>query len=202
MSGVLPEFDPNTRTLKVRLEVANPDYTLRPDMFVDVEFKVKVNATLAVPAEAVLDSGLRKTVFVERGDGYFEPRKVETGPRLGDLVVITGGLEPGERIVVSGNFLIDSESRFQLAAASAVKRGQEACPTCVKTGQEACPRCAPAAGKSKDPVCGMDLDTANPRHQAAFNGITYTFCSDSCLRKFTANPGMYIQEGGHPQGPS
>ena len=117
VSQVLPQFDPTTRTLKVRLEMDNPDFALRPDMFVDVEFPITLPATVSVPVDAVLDSGLKKTVFIERGNGYFEPRKVETGWRLGDRVQILKGLEPGEKIVVSGNFLIDSESRMKLAAA-------------------------------------------------------------------------------------
>ena len=83
VSDILPQFDPVTRTLKVRLETDNPDYALRPDMFVDVEFPVNLPATVTVPVDAVLDSGLKKTVFVDRGNGYFEPRKVETGWRFG-----------------------------------------------------------------------------------------------------------------------
>lgn len=167
-SGVLPEFDPNTRALKVRLEVANADYELRPDMFVDVEFKINVRSAIMAPVGAVLDTGLRKAVFVDRGNGFFEPRKVETGARLGESVVITDGLTPGERIVVSGNFLIDSESRFQLAAAGATPAG------------------------ATDPVCGMQLDPSKPApHQAGYNGTTYHFCSESCKIKFVANPAMY-----------
>jgi membrane fusion protein, copper/silver efflux system len=101
----------------VRLELDNPGYALRPDMFVDVEFPVTLPAALAVPADAVLDSGRKKTVFVDRGNGFFEPRQVETGWRIGDRIEITKGLMAGERIVVSGTFLIDSESRMKAAAA-------------------------------------------------------------------------------------
>jgi len=165
MSSVLPDFDPNTRALRVRLEVANPDYTLRPDMFVDVEFKVNVHSAVLAPVGAVLDTGLRKAVFVDRGNGFFEPRRIETGARLGDSVIVTDGLKGGERIVVSGNFLIDSESRLQLAATPAGAR---------------------------DPVCGMQLDTSKPvRFQATHNGTTYSFCSESCKTRFAANPAMY-----------
>ncbi len=117
VSKVLPVFEPTTRTLKVRLETDNPGFTLRPDMFVDVELPVKVPPAISVPSEAVLDTGMKKTVFVDRGNGYFEPREVETGWRLGNRIEITKGLSPGERIVTSGTFLIDSESRMELAAA-------------------------------------------------------------------------------------
>jgi RND family efflux transporter MFP subunit len=117
MSRILPLFDPKSRTLKVRLEMDNPGYVLRPDMFVDVEFPVTQKSTITVPADALVNSGLESTVFVDRGNGYFEPRIVETGWRFGNRVEITRGLASGERIVVSGTFLIDSESRMKAAAA-------------------------------------------------------------------------------------
>ena len=108
-----PIFDEATLTLRVRLEVSNPQRALKPGMFVDVEFPVDVPAALVVPADAIVDSGLRKTVFVDCGNGSFEPRLVETGWRAGDDVEVTKGLMPGERIVVSGTFFIDSESRMK-----------------------------------------------------------------------------------------
>jgi RND family efflux transporter MFP subunit len=108
-----PIFDEASLTLKVRLEAANPLRALKPGMFVDVEFPVDLPAMLVVPADAIVDSGLRKTVFVERGHGYFEPRLIETGWRGDDHVEVTKGLTPGERIVISGTFLVDSESRMK-----------------------------------------------------------------------------------------
>ena len=116
LGNALPQFDSSTRTLKFRFETGNPGLALRPDMFVDVEFPVNLPASVTVPAEAVIDSGQRKTVYVNRGAGYFDPRQVETGWRFGDRVQIVKGLEPGESIVISGNFLIDSESRLRAAA--------------------------------------------------------------------------------------
>ncbi len=110
---VLPQFDASTRTLKVRLVAINPEYILRPDMFVDVEYPVVMPAALTVPVDAVLDSGMKKTVFVDRGNGFFEPRRIETGRYFGTRVEISKGLVEGERIVVAGNFFIDSESRFK-----------------------------------------------------------------------------------------
>ena len=92
VSNVLPQFDPSTRTLKLRLETDNPGFTLRPDMFVDVELPVQMPPALTVPADAILDSGLTKTVFVDRGNGFFEPRQVKTGWRLGNRVEILQGL--------------------------------------------------------------------------------------------------------------
>jgi Cu(I)/Ag(I) efflux system membrane fusion protein len=113
VSNVLPIFDPASRTLKVRLETGNPGFILRPDMFVDVELPVKLPPALTVPADAVRDSGLKKIVFVDRGNGFFEPRKVETGLSFGGRVEIVKGLKSGEQIAVSGTFLIDSESRLK-----------------------------------------------------------------------------------------
>ena len=109
-----PIFDEATQTLTVRLEASNPQRALKPGMLVDVEFPVALPAMLIVPADAIVDSGLRKTVFVECGNGSFEPRLIETGWRNGDDVEVTKGLEPGERIVISGTFFVDSESRMKV----------------------------------------------------------------------------------------
>jgi RND family efflux transporter MFP subunit len=113
---IQPQVDPVTRTLKVRLEAENPEMLLKPDMYADVEFRVQTPARITVPSEAVLNSGERKTVFVDRGNGYLEPREVEIGERIGDRLEILKGLKPGERIAISGNFLIDSESQLKAAA--------------------------------------------------------------------------------------
>jgi Cu(I)/Ag(I) efflux system membrane fusion protein len=113
VSEVLPEFDAASRTLKVRFELENSSYAFRPDMFVDVQLPVALPASIAVPVEAVLDSGLRKTVFVDRGNGRFESREVQTGWRSDGRVQIVAGLQAGERIVTSANFLLDSETRMQ-----------------------------------------------------------------------------------------
>ncbi len=158
--------------MKVRLEADNPGYVLRPDMFVDVELPVTLEATLAVPTDAILDTGLKKTVFVDRGGGFFEPREVEIGRRLGNTVEIVKGLEPGERIVVSGTFLIDSESRMELAAAG-------------MTGN-----------LSLDPVCGTPgFHQARPKRReerAVYEGKTYYFRSDECRELFEKDPRKYI----------
>jgi len=116
VSASEPIFDEATLTLKVRLEVANPNLALKPGMFVDVEFPVNMPPALVVPADAIVDSGLSKTVFVDRGEGNFVRRVVETGWRVGGDVQVTKGLTAGERIVTSGTFLIDSESRMKAAA--------------------------------------------------------------------------------------
>jgi len=114
---IYPTVDPVTRTVKVRLEFPNPDFELKPDMFAEVQLDISYGTQVFVPQEAVLDSGTEQIVFVALGDGYFEPRKVQLGPRLEDRIVILSGVKPGEKIVTSGNFLIDSESRLKNAMA-------------------------------------------------------------------------------------
>ncbi len=113
---IQPQVDPMTRTLKVRLDAPNPGFRMKPDMFVNVEFGVLSPKQITVPADAVLDTGDRQTVFVDLGDGYLEPRPVVVGDRFGDRVAITRGLAAGERVVSSGTFLIDSESQLKAAA--------------------------------------------------------------------------------------
>jgi RND family efflux transporter MFP subunit len=115
VSYILPQVDPATRTLKVRLQFDNSGYALKPDMYGQVELHTAVARRLVVPQTAVLDSGDRQTVFVDRGNGQFEPRTVQVGVRSGGRAEILGGLRAGERIVTSGNFLLDSESQLQMA---------------------------------------------------------------------------------------
>ena len=179
VSDVLPQFDSASRTLKVRLEMENPGFALRPDMFVDVELPVTLPPTLTVPADAVLDSGVRKTVFVERGNGFFEPRRVETGLRLGGRVGITKGLAAGERVVVSGNFLLDSDSKMKMAAMPTPA------PATVSASRE----------MARDPVCGMDVSVATARASgmASVRGdVAYFFCTTACRDEFEKNPERYV----------
>ena len=112
-----PTVDPMTRTVKIRVEFPNPDFQLKPDMFAEVELKISYGTQIIVPQEAVLDSGSEQIVFIAHEDGYFEPRKVQIGARLDDRVIVSSGLKEGEKIVTSGNFLIDSESRLKSAMA-------------------------------------------------------------------------------------
>jgi Cu(I)/Ag(I) efflux system membrane fusion protein len=116
VTQILPSVDPQTRTLQVRLKASNPGLRLRPDMFVEANFPVNRSAALAVPSGAVMDTGVRRTVYIAHEGGVIEPRAVETGARFGDMVEIRKGLAAGDRVVSSGNFLIDSESRMKAAA--------------------------------------------------------------------------------------
>jgi membrane fusion protein, copper/silver efflux system len=116
---VLPQFDAASRTLKVRIEVENPKLALRPDMFVNVELSAAMPEALTVPADAVVDSGLSQTVYVETAPGIFEPRKVEIGFRNHDRIEIVAGLTEGQRIATSGTFFLDSETRMRAPVSGA-----------------------------------------------------------------------------------
>lgn len=181
VTDVLPQFDKMTRTLKVRLEVNNSDFALIPDMFVDVEFLITLPPAITVPVDAVLDAGLRRTVFVDVGNGFFEPRTVTTGWRRGGRVEVTQGIMPGERIVVSGNFLVDSESRMKLAAAGILG--------------------APV----KDPACGMEVYPDKARKDGLFveqdGGIVY-FCSSECKAQFQKEHGHNTEKPAPEQRPA
>jgi RND family efflux transporter MFP subunit len=109
VAQALPQLERESQAMKVRLEADNPRLTLRPDMLVDIEFQVTLPDAITVPAEAIVQSGQRSTVFVKRGEGVFEPRDVDTGWRFGGRVQILRGVNPGESIAVSGTFLLDSE---------------------------------------------------------------------------------------------
>ncbi len=113
---IYPQVDPSTRTLKVRVEIPNPNFMLKPDMFANVELNINYGKRLIVPQEAVMDSGSEQTVFVALEGGYFEPRRVKLGGKVDGKYIVLEGLKAGERIVTSGNFLVDSESKLKSAA--------------------------------------------------------------------------------------
>jgi RND family efflux transporter MFP subunit len=117
---IYPQVDTDTRTAKVRVVFSNPGLQLKPGMFVNVSLKVPMGNQLVIPASGVLQSGAREIAFLERGDGYIEPREVQLGSRVGDNFIVLKGLKAGEQIVISANFLIDSESQLQAALGSFV----------------------------------------------------------------------------------
>jgi Cu(I)/Ag(I) efflux system membrane fusion protein/cobalt-zinc-cadmium efflux system membrane fusion protein len=116
VSEVLPQVDMNTRTARVRIVLPNQAMKLMPGMYVNVSLKIPLGRRLVVPASAVLNAGVRQVVFVSRGEGSFDPRDVETEQHAGDKAIVIRGLERGETVVSSANFLIDSESQLQAAA--------------------------------------------------------------------------------------
>ncbi|MGH8013800.1 MAG: efflux RND transporter periplasmic adaptor subunit [Candidatus Binataceae bacterium] len=113
---IYPSVNEQSRTVRVRLEFRNPGYDLRPGMYVNVTLAAVTSApTLAIPAEAVLNSGVRKIVIVARGSGHFEPRQIKAGRESAGYVQVLAGVSPGERVVTSAQFLIDSESNLNEA---------------------------------------------------------------------------------------
>lgn len=113
---IYPELDMKTRTAKTRISTKNPEYKLKPGMYVNVKIKIPLKERkIIIPVDAILFSGEYNYVFVKKGTGIFEPRTVELGPKVDEGYVVLKGLEGGEEIVTSGNFLIDSESKIQAA---------------------------------------------------------------------------------------
>ena len=126
----------------------------------------------------MLDAGVRQTVFVDQGEGCYEPKEVKTGRHLGDWVEIVQGLTPGERIVTSGNFLLDSESRMKQAAASVRETS------------------------AQDPVCHMTVDAPEVKAAGQFSvyqGRTYYFCNPGCKRSFDDDPASILNRQASPK---
>lgn len=115
VSYIYPYLDDKTRTAKVRLEFPNPGFKLKPEMYVNAEIKIDAGQHLAIPTESVLDSGLRKLVFVDKGNGHFEPKEVKLGARMDGHYQVLSGLDAGQKIAASSVFLLDSESRLSEA---------------------------------------------------------------------------------------
>jgi multidrug efflux pump subunit AcrA (membrane-fusion protein) len=112
---IYPTVDPVSHTVKARIEFANPNFDLKPQMFANVQLKIDYGKQIVVPQEAIMDSGDKQYVFVVHDGGVFEPRVIQMGAKLEGNVVVLSGLSAGETIVISGNFLIDSESRLKSA---------------------------------------------------------------------------------------
>ncbi len=173
---VYPTLNEASRTLTVRLEFPNPELRFKPGMFatVYIEFR-RIDDAIVVPTEAVLHSGTREIVFVSAGEGRFEAREITTG-LVGDrrLTQVLSGLEPGEQVVTSGQFLIDSESQLQEAIAKMLARrsGRSDVGSApdVEAGIHACPmhpdQISHEPGRCE--ICGMDLElrSATPEEMA------------------------------------
>jgi RND family efflux transporter MFP subunit len=148
---IYPEVKPDTRTLTVRMEFANADLQLKPGMFVNVDLRRSLGRQLTVPVDAVLDSGRRQMVFVDRGGGSFEPREVQLGERTETLVTVLRGLRAGEKVVTRANFLIDSESNLRQAVSGMAGMQHE----------------GPTGGKPEAPAPSKPADSSPPRSPAA-----------------------------------
>jgi Cu(I)/Ag(I) efflux system membrane fusion protein len=110
---VYPYLQGDSRTGRIRLTLDNPEGVLKPEMYAEVKLKANLGQRLAVPEEAVIIAGETRVVFEDLGEGRLAPRIVQTGKRAEGLMEILSGIEPGDRVVTSGNFLIASESRLK-----------------------------------------------------------------------------------------
>lgn len=152
VSFIYPFLDPKTRTVKVRVQLANPGLKLKPDMFVNARIMAPMGNTLVVPATALMDTGKRQVVWVESQPGMFEPRDVQVGARVGDQVQILSGIRRGDKVAASGGYLIDSES--QLSGGSGAHAGHGA--AMPPAGAPAAPA-APGAPQPQKKGGGMDM---------------------------------------------
>jgi Cu(I)/Ag(I) efflux system membrane fusion protein len=113
LSVINPFLDETKRTAKVRIDIANPDFKLRPGMYVNADLEMDMGEALTVPVSAIMPTGTRSIVFVDKGEGKLEPRVVQLGSKYGDIYEVQSGLQENERVVSSANFLIDAESKVQ-----------------------------------------------------------------------------------------
>lgn len=116
VEAILPQVDLSTRTGRVRIELPNERIRLKPGMYVNVDLAISLGSQITVPASAVLMSGSRSIAFLYSSDGRLIPKDIEAGQRVGDKLIVLKGLSPGQRVVSSANFLVDSESQLQAAA--------------------------------------------------------------------------------------
>ncbi|RTE93739.1 efflux RND transporter periplasmic adaptor subunit [Bradyrhizobium sp. LVM 105] len=133
---VYPQVNRETRTVRVRIELANPDAALLPDMYVDADIDTADGApVLAIQDSSVLDTGTRQAVLVDKGEGRFEPREVKLGRRGGGYIEVREGLADGEAVVTSANFLIDAESNLKAALKGFAEAAPQASPPGHATGE-------------------------------------------------------------------
>jgi Cu(I)/Ag(I) efflux system membrane fusion protein len=130
MEGMIKAIEPvikeNTRTLKLKILVENKNNLLKPNMYVDVFLKIDVGERLAIPYSAVLDTGERKIAFVDLGEGRYQLREIKIGPKVSALIhnhkqnfyILEEGIEEAEKVVVKGNYLLDSQSQLGTAGAA------------------------------------------------------------------------------------
>jgi len=110
---VYPAFSGETRTARVRFTISNPGGQLKPQMFTNTEIKIDLGKRLAIPEDAVIDTGTKKVVYVDKGEGHFEPKEVTLGVKAEGMVEVIKGLQAGEKVASSANFLIDSEAKLK-----------------------------------------------------------------------------------------
>lgn len=134
VSFIYPEIDPATRRARIRVDLANPHLTLKPDMFVTLTIQLPESDGVMVPSEAVIDTGDRQYVIVANGQGYFEPRVIRAGAAADGAAPVLDGLAVGDRVVTSAQFLIDSETNLQSALQAMTDMPDMTTVTTTRTG--------------------------------------------------------------------
>ncbi len=134
ISVINPFLDETKRTARVRIDIPNPEFKLRPGMYVNAELEMDMGKALTIPVSAVMPTGTRNIVFVDKGEGKLEPRIVQLGTKYADIYEVKSGLQENERVVASANFLIDAESKVQgaLRAFEDEREPQESIPPGTK----------------------------------------------------------------------
>jgi len=117
--SISPVLDATTRTNQVRTKIENPENKLKPEMFVNAKIIIDLGEKLAIPEEAVLDTGMRKIVYLSKAEGFLEAKEVKLGQKADGHYEVLEGLKEGDIIVTSGNFFVDSESKLKAAASGA-----------------------------------------------------------------------------------
>ena len=166
VTWISPVLDDKTRTTKVRLEFPNREFKLKPEMYANVEIDVEGGRKLAIPEEAVLDSGIRKVVYIDKGQGRFAPAEVKLGSKFDGYYEVLAGVSSGERIIASASFLLDSESR--LSEAMGAMAGM---PGMDMGGAQ---KNAPAAETTKEKKAGdliLSLETQPAKPKAGENVV-------------------------------
>jgi membrane fusion protein, copper/silver efflux system len=190
---VYPTLNPETRTIPIRLELANPGQLLKPGMFAQVELAGATKAkVLTVPTSAVIDSGNRRIVLIQLAEGRFEPREVNTGRRSDDYVEIVDGLRDGDRVVVAANFLIDAESNLKAAIAGF---GAGATPDAAGASPQAGAGAGHHAEGTIDAIdakTGMLTVTHGPVPSLKWPGMTMEFAPANATLAKDLKPGTAI----------
>lgn len=160
---IYPTVTADTRTAKVRIELANPQALLKPAMYAQVEFATYPGKgqVLAVPDSAVLDTGTRQLVLVERGEGRYEPRSVKLGAHGDGYIEVLDGVKAGEQVVVSANFLIDAESNLNAAFSAFGQTAESAKPEPKGETRSAAPAAEPATHRGEGTVKAVDPANAS-----------------------------------------
>ena len=113
VDSILPVLNPETRSIRVRAEIKDPEHQLKPEMFVNAVINIDLGEKLAIPESAVIDTGIRKVVYLVSGNDKFQQQEVRLGEKALGYYEVLSGLKEGDSVVTSGNFLIDSESKLK-----------------------------------------------------------------------------------------